>query len=161
MDHILRIFRKDGRRHWPEILASLILLALYAHLNVHPWQRSPQSFLFGRSVSLKGTVTPILLLFWGFMIIRVIQSESLVGERQWWITKPYEWWKLFAAKLLFVVVVILTPLFFVQIYLLHGAGFSIFKNLGGILGTEFALSLVLFAPSFSLELFQKGWGRLS
>lgn len=160
MDHILHIFRKDGRRHWPEILASLVLLALYAHLNVHPWQKPDyRSFLFGRLFSLKSSVTPVLLLFWSFMIVRVVQSETLVGDRQWWITKPYDWWKLLFAKLFFVVVVILLPLFFVQLYLLHGAGFSFFRNLGGILGTEFALSVVLFAPSFSLAALSKGLGQ--
>jgi hypothetical protein len=49
MPQILHIFRKDGRRHWPEILASLLLLGLYVHLNLRPWENPSYSFFSGTS----------------------------------------------------------------------------------------------------------------
>jgi hypothetical protein len=159
MDQILTIFRKDGRKHWPEILASLILLAAYAHLNAHPWQRSPSVFLFGSYWSLQSTVTPVLILFWIFMVFRVLQTETLVGDRQWWVTKPYDWWKLLAAKLLFVLVVILIPVFFVHVYILHGANFPIIRNLEESLVSELALCLVVIVPVFALGALSSGFGQ--
>jgi hypothetical protein len=148
MLQILHIFRKDGRRHWPEILASLLLLGLYVHLNLRPWQPSSQSFFLARLFSLRGTITPVLILFWCFLILRVIQSENLVGDRQWWVTKPYVWWKLLIAKLLFVLLVICVPLLFTSFISSAGTGSS-------SSGTSVRFSgcrLVLPSPSFSQAL---------
>lgn len=77
MPQILNIFRKDGRRHLPEILACLLLLGLYAHLHLHPWQNPSYSLFLGRVFSLRGTITPVLILFWCFLILRIIHSENL------------------------------------------------------------------------------------
>ena len=52
MDQILHIVKKDIRRHWPEILLSLALLALYTNRALHPWTNLldsyslPSSFFF-------------------------------------------------------------------------------------------------------------------
>src|SRR5437016_5430677 len=40
MNQILHIFKKDARRHWPEILISIALLALFTRHELHPWQNS-------------------------------------------------------------------------------------------------------------------------
>ena len=152
MIQFLRIFRKDVRRHWPEILISLALLALYTHHELRLWQTSPEYisisfFLF----DLSGRYIPFFLaLSWVFLILRVIQSETLVGDRQWWVTKPYVWWQLFLSKLLFIFVVIWVPLFHVQLLLLHHAGFSVLRNLGRLFLMQFTLPLVLFVFSFAL-----------
>jgi hypothetical protein len=131
MDQILHIFKKDARRHWPEIVISLALLALFTRHELHPWQNSREvdslSLFF---FSFWGRyLTPALVLFWAFLIIRVIQGESLVGDRQWWVTKPYEWRSLFLAKVLFFFVFICVPLFHVQLFLLHKFNFPILGNL--------------------------------
>src|SRR6266550_1977942 len=126
MNQILHIFKKDARRHWPEILISLALLALFTRRELHPWKNlnafsslSPYFFILaGRYI------TPATIFFWAFLIIRVVQGESLVGDRQWWVTKPYEWWNLLAAKLLFILIFISVPLFHVQLLLLHQFGKS-------------------------------------
>lgn len=47
-------------------------------------------------------IIPALILFWVFLTLRVVHGETLVGDRQWWVTKPYEWWKLLLAKELFL-----------------------------------------------------------
>jgi hypothetical protein len=126
MNQILHIFKKDLRHHWLEILVSLALLAGFTRHELHPWGevdgfgvRGPFffNFMFLRNLA------PILALFWIYLILRVVQGESLVGDRQWWVTKPYEWWNLLAAKVLFVIVVIFVPLFHVQLFLLHHFGF--------------------------------------
>ena len=152
MIEFLHIFKKDVRRHWPEILISLALLALYTRHELHLWQTSPEyasisSFVF----VLSGRYIPFFLaLSWIFLILRVVQSETLVGDRQWWVTKPYVWWQLLISKLFFIFVFILVPLFHVQLFLLHHAGFSILTNLGRLFLMQFTLPLVLFVSTFAL-----------
>ena len=125
MIQFLHVFKKDVRHHWPEILISLALLGLYTHHELSPRQTpseyaSISPFFF----ALSGRYIPFfLVLSWIFLILRVVQSETLVGDRQWWATKPYIWWQLLLSKLLFFFVIIWVPLFHVQLLLLHHAGF--------------------------------------
>jgi hypothetical protein len=147
MDQILHIFKKDIRRHWPEILISLALLALYTNRVLHPWTISVDSYVYSRSLYyflVSGEyVAPVLVIFWLFLVIRVVQGESLVGDRQWWTTKPYIWWQLLLAKLLFVLVFICVPLFHVQLLLLHYFKFPILRNLLPLFWMQLSLLLIL------------------
>src|ERR1700674_297743 len=162
MNQILHIFKKDARRHWPEILISVALLALFTRHELHPWQNtnafsslSPYFFILAGHY-----ITPATILFWAFLIIRVVQGESLVGDRQWWVTKPYEWWNLLAAKLLFILILISVPLFHVPLLLLHQFGFPILPNLSTLLLTQLALYFVLFLPALLLASLTKNFGQL-
>jgi len=152
MNQILRIFKKDARRHYPEILISLVLLALFTRRQLEFWLESNESVNVGSLMFFQITrlITPILVLFWAFLIVRVVQTESLVGDRQWWTTKPYEWWKLLLAKLVFIFVFISIPLILVQLFLLLHAGYSIIPNFRGVLLMQ--LTLPLFIILFSLVL---------
>lgn len=147
MDQILHIFKKDIRRHWPEILLSLALLTLYTNRALHPWADSLDSYPFSRSlyffVATGKYVAPVLVIFWLFLVIRVVQGESLVGDRQWWTTKPYAWWQLLLAKLLFVLVFICVPLFHVQLFLLHYFKFPILRNLLPVLSMQVSVLVLL------------------
>ena len=151
MRQIFHIFKKDIRRHSPEILISLTFLGLYAKVTL---QSS------GRSVALLGgfswfwfsaeSVPALMVVFWIFLTVRVVQGEALVGDRQWWVTKPYQWWKLLAAKELFQLVFIGLPLFVLQLFLLRHAGFPVSPNLLRVLYMQLALAVFLFLPSVTL-----------
>jgi hypothetical protein len=84
----------------------------------------------------------------------------LVGDRQWWVTKPYEWWNLLAAKLLFILIFISFPLFHVHLLLLHQFGFPILPNLSTLLLAQLALYFVLFLPALLLASLTKSFGQL-
>jgi hypothetical protein len=58
------------------------------------------------------------------LIVRLVYEESLTDDRQFWVTRPYRWHNLLAAKILFVITVINLPLLLVQLCLLAAAGFS-------------------------------------
>ena len=152
MNQFLHIFKKDVRRHWPEILISFALLALFTRRELHLWRSPLESarispFFF----VLSGVYIPFfLVLSWIFLILRVVQSETLVGDRQGWVTKPYVWWQLLLSKLFFVFVVIWVPLFHVQLFLLNHAGFSIFTNIERLFLMQFTLPVVLFVSAFAL-----------
>jgi hypothetical protein len=162
MNQTLHIFKKDVRRHWPEILISLALLGLFTRHELHPWQNSSAFSSFNPYLFiLEGSyVTPAVIIFWLFLIVRVVQGESLVGDRQWWVTKPYEWWNLLAAKLLFIFIFISVPLFHVHLLLLHQFGFPILPNLSALLLTQIALFFVLFLPALLLASLTKNFSQL-
>jgi hypothetical protein len=163
MNQILHIFYKDARKHWLEILISLALLILYARHESPLWPESPvYGYLRAGSVFLSlvsGLVIPALIFFWGFLILRLVQDETLVGDRQWWVTKPYVWWKLLLAKLLFVAAFISFPLFIVQLYLLRHAGFPAVSNLRGVVRMQFVVPLVIILISLLLACLTRNLGQ--
>jgi hypothetical protein len=101
-----------------------------------------------------------MILFWVFLIVRVVQGESLVGDRQWWVTKPYEWWNLLAAKLLFILIFISVPLFHVHLLLLHQFGFPMLSNLSTLLLAQLSLYFVLLLPALLLASLTRNFGQL-
>src|SRR2546429_528007 len=119
---------------------------------LHPWQNStPSPSLTPYFYIPAGRyTTPATTLFWTFLIIRFVQGESLVGDRQWWVTKPYEWWNLLAAKPLFILIFISVPLFHVHLLLLQQLGFPILPNLSSLVLTQLSLYFVLFLPALLL-----------
>src|SRR5215469_15399038 len=109
MKQILHIFKKDIRHHWPEILLSLTVLP--ACVWNEPDQWIPRELSENRVRDfLTGGLTVAVVISWCMLVVRVVQGESLVGDRQFWVTKPYDREKLLAAKLLFMVVVISMPM---------------------------------------------------
>ena len=152
MPQFLHIFKKDSRRHWPEILISFALLAVYARHEIQPWPSSPDYYSISPLMfAFSGRYIPFfLVLSWIFLILRIVQGETLVGDRQWWITKPYVWWQLFLSKLLFIVVFIWVPLFSVQFFLLQHASFPVLPNLGRLFLMQFTFPLILFVSAFAL-----------
>src|SRR5258708_25420320 len=96
MNQILHILRKDMRRHWPEIVASALLLAAFVWREPREW-RVGEGFP-NASEFLLQYVGPLLVISLAFLILRVIHDESLVGDWQFWVTRPYEGKKLLPAK---------------------------------------------------------------
>ena len=117
VDQIVHIFRKDIRRHWREIALSLATLAAFAWNEPSLWwpQRVDE---YPARLIFSGWYTPMVLIGWSLLIVRVVQEEPLVGDRQFWVTRPYDWEKLLTAKALFLVVFVNLPLFIVQMVLL-------------------------------------------
>ena len=162
MSQILHIFRKDARRHWPEIAASLILVALYAWHEPANWhgETAFASDTFFLLQILWRFLPGLVFISWFLLIIRSVQSESLVGDRQFWITRPYEWWKLLAAKVLFVLAFVNAPYFIADAILLHRAGFSVFAHLSGLLEVQAVMAVTAFLVVATLATVTSGIGHL-
>jgi hypothetical protein len=110
---ILHILLKDLRRQRLEILGYCIAVVVWAWREVHP-----ASFQWLR----EGDLPPMLMFgLWILVTIRAIQGESLVGDKEWWPTRPYRWGQLLAAKMLLFVMALNVPLLVVQLYLLTHA----------------------------------------
>jgi hypothetical protein len=139
MKQIIHIFRKDVRHLWREIAASLALLAIYVWSEPATWGY-PET---ARS-SIAAFLTELLPISWWLLVVRVVQDESLVGDRQFWVTRPYEWKKLLAAKVLFIAAFVNVPLLIAQLSLLWLGGFPpTLARVTGILWMQLMWALVL------------------
>jgi hypothetical protein len=100
MRQTLHIFRKDVRMLWPFIAASLALTALrYAAL-----LRPPTTF----SIELNPWAVLGICARWT-LAIAAVHQESPTGDRQFWLTRPYSWRSVVAAKLLLLFTFINLP----------------------------------------------------
>lgn len=153
MNQVWNIFRKDVRHHWPEIAASFALLVTFAWFDIRSWSRFDGAMATGAAAAvsffftaqmLPGLVNFLLPVSWIFLIVRVVQSESLVGDRQFWATRPYDWKQLLAAKVLFGLAFINFPLFCMGVFLLTHAGFHPTHYIVGLLWMQLIWILLLF-----------------
>ena len=138
MKQVIHIFAKDSRHFWPEIVVSLAITAAFTWIYPNHWTQN--NLRFGSYVRispewelLAGILTLLVPVSWWLLITRVIHAESLVGDRQFWLTRPYEWRKLLGAKLLFLLVYLYVPLVIVKLVLLAQAGFHPVSYIPGLL----------------------------
>jgi hypothetical protein len=136
----IHIFLKDAR-HWRWLIVlQLALLATrtamapgYADFR-SGWQQAPD------------TLDMLLPLVWWFLIAVVIYDENLDVGREFWITRPYSWQSLLAAKVLFVAVFVLAPLLIGDIVTLALAHFQVGALLPHLLWFE-CLKLLILLPA--------------
>ncbi len=80
-----------------------------------------------------------------FLVVRVIQAEPIPGDKQFWITRPYNPTSLLSAKLGFIVLFVNLPVGIAQLVVFLREGFPLAPNLYGIvwvlLLTIFGLTL--------------------
>ena len=97
MTQALHIFCKDLRRGWPLLLFWVCLLLLLSQPSfADPLDADQAPVEAGLALSF------ILIVAGMIGTALVIQSDSLVGESEMWMTIPIEPWSLIAAKTFFV-----------------------------------------------------------
>jgi hypothetical protein len=159
LSQIFHIFRKDVRHHWPEILVSLVVFTAFEVEQPRNWtgQVFDSRFL---NTALKA-LPVLIVLAWAFLIVRLVQGESLVGDRQFWITRPYQWHKLLAAKFLSVLLFIHLPLFLAQLSLLKIAHFPVASSIPGLFYVHLLFLPALLLPSITVGSITSGIGHAS
>lgn len=103
MEQIWHIFKKDLRRLWPQVLATLILLAWFAFMD----GRRSDAVL----PAAEGWLNLLLPFTWIYLLGLFIVEDPLVGDRQFWVTTPCSWRSLFGAKALFALAFVHIPFF--------------------------------------------------
>jgi hypothetical protein len=99
MKQALHIFLKDARRCWP---FSAVVLAITAALAYIEPRWVPMQFPGTYNPDQAVPVLDLLLgMAWWFTIAHLVHGEGLVGDRQFWVTRPYSWSSLFLSKVLF------------------------------------------------------------
>src|SRR5437773_7651128 len=125
MRQALHIFKKDARYLWYEIAVTLALVVVV----IFYWWLE--------------FMVPIA---WCILTARLIYAEPLPGDRLFWITRPYSWKKLLAAKALFILVFVNLPMMMADIIILSKNGFPIFDNLAGVVWGQVLLTIVFVLP---------------
>src|SRR5882724_6313384 len=123
MSQILHIFRKDLRHLWPQVTVVLLLVAAHAVFDPHTAPVSVREV--ARVNTIAETLVMLLPLCIAFLIGLLVFQEALVGDRQFWLTRPYYWPKLLAAKILFFLIFFSVPLFLSDCYILGAQGFPV------------------------------------
>jgi hypothetical protein len=152
MKLLLHIFRKDTRHLYPEILLTLALTAIFAWAAPVQWRYSINGIFMGGGVTsaIAAFLRVLLPITWLILITRLVHDESLVGDRQFWVTRPYTWPTLLAAKLLFLLIFLYLPFFLMQCYLLHHASLGIAAALPDLLRYNLRLTAIYFLPIFAI-----------
>jgi hypothetical protein len=153
MTNVLPIFRKDVRHLWPHAAASVILMALAAILD-------PTYASRGQSTAyslLAGFALP--LACWS-LIIAAIHEEKLPGDRQYWLTRPYSWKDLLAAKALFVVAFINLPLFAWHTAAFAAVGIPLGEHLPALLWRQVFFSAFYILPVAALAAITRSLGQV-
>jgi hypothetical protein len=116
MKRILGIFRKDLRHLWPQTLLFWAMLAVAAAMD-------PVLDKLHSSWPMMHQLPLVLepLACW-LLVVSVIHGETLIGDEQYWLTRPYSWKHLMAAKGLFLVVLVNLPVLVCQIATLAAVG---------------------------------------
>jgi hypothetical protein len=164
MKQILHIFAKDARHFWVEILISVALAATFAWINPSTWTSGHMLYASaeGRQLQVVAVLLNLLIpVGWWLLIARIVYAEALVGDRQFWLTRPYEWKKLLAAKLLFLLVFLYLPLLIAQCLLLVQAGFHPVASIPGLLFNLLLITGILVLPVFAIATVVSTFARLT
>jgi hypothetical protein len=117
MRQALWILQKDIRHLWPRAAVFVCLAVLYANGDASA-PGNPR---------LEGAGVVFSFALWlaaAFLAVSVVHEDRLVGDRKFWITRPYSWKSLLLAKGLFVLLFLHLPLLLAQIAELEWNGLS-------------------------------------
>jgi hypothetical protein len=117
MRQALHIFRKDVRYLYREIVLMLGMAFLFA---------GAEALVFIAAL---------------YLIARLVHAETIAGDRQFWITRPYRWGSLAGSKVLFVAVFVCVPIGAAQLTMLLKDGFSPVRELPGLLWSQILIFL--------------------
>ncbi len=161
MKQILHIFAKDFRHFWPEILISLALLGALVWIYPSTWLAGGDFLTSLLEERLAALLTLLIPVSWWLLIARVIHAEALVGDRQFWVTRPYEWKKLLGAKALFLLAFLYLPLLIAQCLLLFRAGFHPLSFLPGLLFNLLLTTAGIVLPLLAITTVTATFARLT
>jgi hypothetical protein len=149
MRQAVHIFLKDSRQfRWP----ILLLLAWMSLLAVVGGQRFDPGLL-GQGLVGENIVRLSLYLVplaWWVLIALVVQAESLVGDRQFWLTRPYDRASLFVAKALFVLAYIVLPMTIAQAAMAVQRGLPLDPTVPGLIWNQVLIGLVFVLPATAI-----------
>jgi hypothetical protein len=147
----IHIFRKDVLHLWPETLVVLLLYVALAWSAPSRWTDS-ESQIAALIPLLGGLIKWFLLpVAWLVVIARLIHDEPLVGDRQFWTSRPYHWFSLFLAKVLYLVTFLYLPFLLMQIYLLKRVGLYPTTAIPELLHNLLLLTVIVVIPIAALS----------
>ena len=153
MHLMLHIFKKDARRlRWAIALALLLQVAV-AYVDATRNSAYPGM--------QEGWVTILLLVTWASLIALAVHEDSLVGDRQFWISRPYRWPMLLGAKLLFATAFVHAPSFLADAVILGARGFHPWEWIPHLLAKQLMLAAALTLPVMAMAAVLQNFAQLA
>jgi hypothetical protein len=170
MGQALHIFKKDVRQLWFQIVLVLAATAMFGYTGITSSWATPPNYvpafafnarpLIAPDVDMGGigaftsshdvTILPELLVFlWCCLIALVVHADAIPGDRQFWLTRPYNRGSLWGAKALFVLAFVNLPMFATQAAIIAAAGLPVVSNLSGLLWEQVLFSAVITIPAMA------------
>ena len=148
MHLMLHIFKKDARRVWWAIAVALLLQACLVYVY------ASSSDATAVSLSL------LLPMAWACLIALAVHEDPLVGDRQFWISRPIRWPVLLGSKLLFAAVCVHAPSFLADIAILALRGFHPWEWIPQLLEKQVMLAAALTLPVIALAAVLQSFAQL-
>jgi hypothetical protein len=137
MKQALHIFRKDVDALRIEIGVFILLAFAFAWTKIH--------------MRNDDWTDPLVLFAASFLIARAVHADGIPGDRQFWLTRPYNRMSLLSAKLLFVVVCVSLPVACAQVAVALQFGYPVRQVLAGLLFNQLALLGIGAVPVLALS----------
>ncbi len=102
------------------------------------------------SFPTEGWLNLLLPLAWACLAALAVLEEPLVGDRNFWTTRPHRWTALLGAKLAFVALAIHVPALAADVYVLAARGFPPVPYAGGLLWKQLLLFGAVTLPALAL-----------
>jgi hypothetical protein len=158
MRQAVHIFEKDVRRLRYSIAAVLLLTAAFA------WTEGHTGPLYGlkyeQLAQMAGTLKPLVVLAWWYLVAQAVFGEPLLGDRQFWLTRPYHWASLLGAKLLFVAAFINLPLLLSDCAIVALQRSNPFAYPAALAWHQLSVCAILLLPMMALACLTKGLAQL-
>ncbi|HMD70296.1 MAG TPA: hypothetical protein VKF41_03080 [Bryobacteraceae bacterium] len=142
MHEVLAILKKDVRRLWWQIGAAAAASAILGCMDARRAMAQP--------LIVEGLLNMLLPLVWACLIAQAIHHEALVGDREFWMTRPYRWPRLLAAKALFAALSVHLPSLVTDAAILAARGYNPVKALPQLLMKQLLLAEGLTLPAMVL-----------
>lgn len=163
MKQTLHIFLKDARRFWAEIFVSVAVTA--GLIGICIVLHGSSQDVHDVHIQIMATLAALLMVLvptgWWVLITRIIHAERLVGDTQFWITRPYVWNKLLSAKLLFLLAFLYLPFFIAQCVILAVAGFAPQLYIPGLLYNLLLLTGSIILPLTAIASVTSSFARMT
>jgi hypothetical protein len=85
-----------------------------------------------------------------YLIARLIHAEAIPGDKQFWITRPYKWTSLLAAKLLGLVVFVHVPILMARLCVVLATGFPLQDTVAPLLWSQLLMFIGATVPIAAL-----------
>ncbi len=142
MHEIIAILKKDVRRLWWQVAAMLAMCTTLGCLDAGRLAAQPGV--------VEGFLNVVLPLVWACLIAEAVHGEALVGDREFWMTRPYRWGRLLGAKALFVAAVVHLPSFLTDAGVLMAHGYNLMEVFPQLLLRQLLLAGGLTLPAMAL-----------
>jgi ABC-type transport system involved in multi-copper enzyme maturation permease subunit len=154
MKRAIPIFKKDVKHLWMQILVYVATLILFACQDP-AYVKHELDVVVGVETSLY----VLLPLACWLLVTSLMQAERTVGHNQYWLTRPFSRSDLLAAKLLFLLVFVIAPVFVCQLVVLAANGFVPAAYVGELLVKQIFFLAWLLLPMAAIATVTKNLGH--